>query len=218
MVYWAKGNIPFWHSFRGFGPFPNRNQTANLFGLTALIVLACGHDDLRLQRKRWIFWLAGLAVLITALVLNFSRAGFLLLVGGIGLWLVILILRSRSASTIAVGLSIVLVLCTALLIFGGATLERFNLRAGEGADVPTEFRWLIYQDAFRLIRESPWCGIGLGNFDPVFAIFRDASIVQRRALHPDSDLFWLWAEVGLPAVILVLAGGIVLARRVFPTE
>ncbi len=215
-VYWAKGNIPFWHSFRGFGPFPNRNQTANLFGLTALIVLACGHDDLRLKKKRWIFWLVGLALLVTALVLNFSRAGLLLLVGAIGVWLIVLVLRSRSASTIAIGLSIVLVLCTALLIFGGATLERFNLRAPDGADIPEEFRWLIYQDAFRLIRESPWCGIGLGNFDPVFAIFRDASIVQRRALHPDSDLFWLWVEVGLPAVILIVAGGLLLARRVFP--
>ncbi len=216
VVYWAKWNVPFWHSMRGFGPFPNRNQTANLFGLTALIVLACGHDDLRLKKKRWIFWLCGLALLATALVLNFSRAGLLLLVGGIGLWLVILILRSRSASTIAVGLSIVLVLCTALLVFGGATLERFNLRAAEGADLSSEFRWLIYQDAFRLIRESPWCGIGLGNFEPTFALFRDASIVQRRALHPDSDLFWLWAEAGLLAVLLVVAGGLMLARRVFP--
>lgn len=215
-VYWAKGNIPFWHGLRGFGPFPNRNQTANLFGLTAIVVLACGHDDLRLKKKRWIIWLVGLALLITAIVLNFSRVGILLVVGGVAVWLVFLILRSRSAPTIAVGLSLVLVLCTILLIFGGATLERFNLRAADGVDIPGEFRWLIYQDAFRLIRESPWCGIGLGNFDPIFAIFRDASIVQRRALHPDSDLFWLWAEVGLPAVILIVAGGLLLARRVFP--
>ena len=28
--------LPFWHNQRGFGPFPNRNQTANLFGLTAV--------------------------------------------------------------------------------------------------------------------------------------------------------------------------------------
>lgn len=46
--------LPFWHNERGFGPFPNRNQTANLFGITAVIVLACGQEDIRHGRKRWI--------------------------------------------------------------------------------------------------------------------------------------------------------------------
>ena len=32
--------LSFWHNERGFGPFPNRNQTANLFGLTAVVILA----------------------------------------------------------------------------------------------------------------------------------------------------------------------------------
>ncbi|MEP6810036.1 MAG: O-antigen ligase family protein [Chthoniobacterales bacterium] len=215
-LYLANTALPFWHNPRGFGPFANRNQTANLFGLAAIIVVACGHDDLRLKKIRWIFWLVALGILITALVLNFSRAGLLILIGGIGLWLAILILRSRSAGTIAIGASLLLVLLTAVLLFGGATLERFNLRAPQGLDVPSEFRWLIFQDAFRLMRDSPWCGIGLGNFEPVFAVFRDASVVQRRALHPESDWFWLASEAGWPAVIFLVVSAGFLARRVFP--
>ena len=55
ILFWlAKTSPPFWHNERNFGPFPNRNQTGNLFGLTAIMILACGQDDLRKGRKRWI--------------------------------------------------------------------------------------------------------------------------------------------------------------------
>jgi hypothetical protein len=48
ILFWlAKTAPPFWHNERNFGPFPNRNQTGNLFGLTAIMILACGQDDFR---------------------------------------------------------------------------------------------------------------------------------------------------------------------------
>jgi O-antigen ligase len=215
-LYFARTSLPFWHNQRGFGPFPNRNQTANLFGLTALILLACGHDDFRQHKKRWLFWFAGFAILGTAIVLNFSRAGIGLLVVGTAIWAAALALRSRSAGTIAVGVSALLVLLTALLVFGGQTLERFNLRAAEGTGVARDFRWLIFQDALELIRASPWCGIGLGNFEPVFSTFRNASLGQSRALHPESDWFWVAVEMGWPAVVLIVVLAGVLTRRIFP--
>src|SRR6266850_4004308 len=118
----AHTTLPFWHNQRGFGPFPNRNQTANLFGLTAVVILACGQDDIRHNRKRWIAWLLGLAIIIAAIVLDFSRAGV-------------------------------------------------------GAEMTADLRWAIFRDALQLIRASPWCGIGLGNFDAIFAMFRDASLI-----------------------------------------
>ncbi|HEY8835556.1 MAG TPA: hypothetical protein VIM09_08220, partial [Chthoniobacterales bacterium] len=62
--YYAHSALPFWHNERGFGPFPNRNQTANLFGLTAIVILACGQEDLRQGRTRWILWLLALAVIV----------------------------------------------------------------------------------------------------------------------------------------------------------
>ena len=53
ILFWlAKTAPPLWHNERNFGPFPNRNQTGNLFGLTAIVILACGQDDLRKGRKR----------------------------------------------------------------------------------------------------------------------------------------------------------------------
>ncbi len=207
--------LPFWHNERGFGPFPNRNQTANLFGLTAVVIIACGQDDIRRGRKRWILWLVALAVIVVGIVLDFSRAGVLLLVVGSAFWLGAFAMRQASASRIALGVSLLLLLFTVLLLFGGQTFERFNLRAGDPG-VASDLRWAIFRDALHLIGASPWCGIGLGNFDEVFAVFRDVSLTSARTIHPESDWFWLWVEVGWPAVVLSLAGIALFIRRVFP--
>src|ERR1044071_458989 len=145
-LYSAHTALPFWHNQRGFGPFPNRNQTANLFGLTAVVLLACGQDDIRHRRRRWIVWLLGLAIVVAAIVLDFSRAGILLLVVGIALWLGAFVLRNLSAARIALGLSALLILLTGVLIFGGETFERFHLRAGSMGDIATDLRWAIFRD------------------------------------------------------------------------
>ena len=217
-LYSAQTTLPFWHNQRGFGPFPNRNQTANLFGLTAIVILACGQDDIRHGRKRWIAWLLGLGLIVAAIILNFSRAGILILVAGSALWLGAFVLRKGSAARIALGISVLLILLTVMLVFGGQTFERFNLRAGEGGDMAADLRWAIFQDTLQLIRASPWCGIGLGNFDGIFSIFRDASLNGARTIHPESDWFWLWAEAGWPVILLAIAGLALLVRRVFPLQ
>ena len=208
--------LPFWHNQRNFGPFPNRNQTGNLLGITSILILACAHEEIRRGRKGWIFWLIGLAIVVAALVLNFSRAGILILLIGNGVWIAILVFRTGSGARIAMGASALLVLLTVLLVFGGTTLERFHLRTAVGPSVSSDFRWLIFQDAWQLIGASPWCGIGLGNFQPVFAMFRDASLGQSRALHPESDWLWIWAELGWPGVALIALGALFLIRQMFP--
>ena len=216
LLYLRHATLPFWHNQRGFGPFPNRNQTANLFGLTTIIALACGQDDLRKGRKRWIFWTIGLAILITAIILDFSRAGIGLLVAGSALWLGAFSLRQRSPSKIALVVSFLLLLFTSLLIFGGQTMERFHLQHLGGVDVSRDFRWKIFADTFQLLRDSPWVGIGLGNFESVFATFRAASFSEQRALHPESDWLWMWSELGWVAIVLVIVACVMIGRKIFP--
>src|SRR5207253_4950073 len=108
ILFWLRHSAPpFWHNERNFGPFPNRNQTGNLFGLAAIMVLACGQDDLRKGRRRWIVWTLTLGILIAAIIINFSRAGIGILVAGCALWLGIFSLcqRRRLASRIALVIS-----------------------------------------------------------------------------------------------------------------
>ena len=40
-LYLARTTLAFWHNDQNFGPFPNRNQTGALFGLAAIVILAC---------------------------------------------------------------------------------------------------------------------------------------------------------------------------------
>jgi Flp pilus assembly protein TadD len=218
-LYLAHAAFPFWINQRGFGPFPNRNQTGNLLGLTSIVLLACGQDDMRHGRKRWVLWLAGLGVLVAAIILNFSRAGIAILVGGSALWIGVVALRQRSPARAAIGFSFLLLLLSAVLLLGGETLERFHLHGLRGTGISTDFRWKIFRDTFDLIRASPWCGIGLGNFDFVIAIFRNASLTEdSRVLHPESDWLWIWSELGWPAVALTIIGAALLIRRVLPLQ
>ncbi len=46
-------------------------------------------------------WLLGLAILVAAIVLDFSRAGILILVAGSALWLGAFVLRKGSVAQIA---------------------------------------------------------------------------------------------------------------------
>jgi hypothetical protein len=213
--YLAHTALSFWHNEQNFGPFPNRNQTGDLFGLTAIMILACGEDDLRKRRKRWIVWILAMVLIVIAIVLNFSRSGIGILFAGSALWLGAFAFRQRSPSRPALGVSFLLLLLTALLLFGGQTFERFHLRDFGSVGILTDFRWQILHDTFRLIRNSPWCGIGFGNFESIFAIFRDASLSDRPA-HPESDWLWLWTELGWPSVVLTIVGIALLVSRVFP--
>ncbi len=216
-LYLARTTLPFWHNEQDFGPFPNRNQTGDLFGLTAIVILACVQDDLRKRRKRWIVWILALVVIGAAIILNFSRSEIVILVAGSAFWLGALAFRQRSPWRLALEISLLLLLLlTALLLFGGQTFERFHLRDFITADASMNFRWRIFHDTFRLIRNSPWCGIGFGNFESIFAIFRDASLGDPRALHPESDWLWLWTELGWPAVALTIVGIAMFVSRVFP--
>jgi len=224
VVYLTHQSIPFWRNERNFGPFLNRNQTANLLGLTSVLILASGQDDIRHGRKRWIFWIIALAIVIAAICLNFSRAGILILVASSAIWIGIVALRlgtlarARTACRISLAVSFLLVLVSVLLLAGGPALERFHLQKFAGNDLLPDFQWLIFQDAWQLIRSSPWVGLGLGNFESVFGTFRDASHGTTRSLHPESDWFWVWAEMGWLAIPLIILGAVMLIRRVAPLE
>src|SRR5438552_17852802 len=81
------------------------------------MILACRQDGLRKGRKRWILWGAALALMVTAIILNFSRAGIGILVAGSALWLGVFSLRQRSPSRIALVVSFLILLLTDISLF-----------------------------------------------------------------------------------------------------
>ncbi len=224
LLYLTHHSIPSWNNPRNFGPFLNRNQTADLFGVTSVLILASAQDDIRHGRKRWILWAIALSIVITAICLNFSRAGIVILVAASAIWIATVALRldaptrAGAACRISLAVSFLLLLVSALLVAGGETVARFHLEKSAGTDISSDFRWSIFRDTWQLIRSSPWVGVGLGNFESIFAIFRDASRGTTRSLHPESDWLWVWSELGWVAVPLILLGAVLLVWRVAPLQ
>ena len=224
LLYLTHHSIPSWNNPRNFGPFLNRNQTADLFGVTSVLILASAQDDIRHGRKRWILWAIALIIVITAICLNFSRAGIVILVAASAIWIATVALRldaptrAGAACRISLAVSFLLLLVSALLVAGGETVARFHLEKFAGTDISSDFRWSIFRDTWQLIRSSPWVGVGLGNFESIFAIFRDASRGTTRSLHPESDWLWVWSELGWVAVPLILLGAVLLVWRVAPLQ
>ena len=226
----------FWHSEYGFGPFPNRNQTADFLAVGALPVLACAHIAWRAGRLNAAAgWLAGWTVVAAALFHNFSRAGIGILFAGTAVYLGNEIFRTfrraaaaenpkktasalRWGRTPALAASLVLLLAAGFMIFGGDTLQRLRPGSEEVALLTTQgdFRLRIQRDALDMIGDSPWCGVGLGSFEGVFATYRQRSVVDLHVVHPESDWLWLSAELGPLAGVLMLTGVVLLARRMWP--
>lgn len=223
-LYLIHQSFPFWRNERNFGPFLNSNQMADLFGLTSVVILASGQDDIRHRRIRWVFWTIGLFFVVTSIWLNFSRAGILLLIGGSAIWIATVALRldaparAGAAFRISLAVSSLLILVSVFLLVGGPMFERFHLQKFAGTDFSAHFRWLIFQDVWQLIHSSPWVGLGMGNFDFVFAMFRNASRTTPGSIHPESGWLWVWSEMGWLALPLIIIGTALLIRRIAPLE
>ena len=214
--------VPFWpptlNASADFGFFQNRNQTANVLALAAVMMTAVAFGNSPRPRKERLLWLAALAVVSAALVVNYSRAGIVLFFGGTAATILASAFVAGSRKSAALGLAAMAILLAVFFLFGGKTLERFHTPANAPAEPWMGLRPSLQQDAFALSKTAPWLGQGLGNFEPVFAMAREKSVTQGRALHPESDWLWAAVEMGWPAVGLLLGGLFFGLTRCFPFD
>ena len=209
IAHFAHFKVPFWpavlNSYSDFGWAPSRNQTSDALALTGIVAMALAYHDLR--EKRWIalIWIVGLAVIGTALVLAYSRAGIALFFFGSGFWALVGMRSSAARKYLAVLASGLVLLLAVFLIFGGETRDR--LRATR-LDPAQDFRLVLQREAVQLAAQTPWLGIGLGNFESVFRLTREPTFQQNRVVHPESDWAWLAVEMGFLAP-LAMAGLVV---------
>jgi hypothetical protein len=216
-AYAFKEHPPFWKPALGFGFFPNRNQTGNVLALGGLVTVACTVHDFRRRPSRGFFWAVGLLLIGAALVFNYSRAGIVLFMMGTLSWVAIRGWLARShRQTVAAGAGLIF-LTGLFLVYGGNTLERFQPGKYESLHDTLGYRLLIYKDTLRLMDGSNFCGVGLGNFSSVFALYRDLSQNGSRVLHPESDWLWLVAETGWLGLLAAVALGLG-AAAAFPFQ
>jgi O-antigen ligase len=203
-------HVPYWNQEQNRGWFPNRNQTADVLGACAVVNYALLFGALRKRRLMAYAWIATLLAIGAALIVSFSRAGVLMFFAGIALWHLWPVQgRGRrqgrqSLKWATLGLAAVLMLLAGFFLLGGDTLARFQGQFGSAED--SRFRLAIQEDALRFSTESPVLGVGLGNFEPLFASAQKASANDDRAIHPESDWLWAICELGWIAPVLFIAG------------
>ena len=267
--------MPIWPNERHFGPFPNRNQTADFFAVGSLPVLACVLLAFRRGRDRAAAaWAGGWLVVATAAFDSFSRAGVILLILGSIVCLCmepVIRRRERGARNEAeplpvvdngspvpaarktsgtkrgwrmatpggspirrraldvrmlierwrggaLAVSLVAILLSAFMLLGRDTLKRLTPDSSmpNAGDMTADFRIRIQSDAIHMMLDSSWCGLGLGNFASVFPVYRADSAIPARAIHPESDWFWMACELGWPSPVLALAGLVFLFQGLWP--
>jgi O-antigen ligase len=204
-------HVPTWDQPENRGWFPNRNHTADVLAVCGVINYALIYDRLRKGRATAYLWFVTLILIFAGLVVSYSRAGILMFFGGILLWHLWPTEREKrrrsSVKWVTLSASLGFVMLALFFLFGGDTLARFEGPAAESMHDDT-YRIAIQEDALRFSLQSPVFGVGLGNFEPLFASAREASANANRAIHPESDWLWAACELGWLAPV-ILVGGIV---------
>lgn len=199
--------------------FINRNHFATFAGLTLLCSLALLSESINISAKYNIggnlgwqrffenlivrAWLPALVFMITgtALILTGSRGGFFSSLLAVLVLLTALNLNARTRNYYALWL---------IVIFAGIGTVVFNLSSDgllarlDLQGLTDEMRKTVFELTWSAILTNPWLGFGLGSFEEVFPLYKNADYPGSIA-HPlvqdyahNSYLETLF-ELGIPA-------------------
>ncbi|MEP6670966.1 MAG: O-antigen ligase family protein [Chthoniobacter sp.] len=188
----------------GFGPFPNRNHTADYFAMAG--VLGCGCVAWAAARKNWTIFCSGLVLvglIVVALLTTQSRGGLIAFGAGVGIYLLLCLAKMRNRRALGAALGTALFFGALMLTFGSQVFARFH--SHEGGAVSNLTRIAVWHDAIAMWRDAPLLGHGLDSFAGVFPLYQKIQLENQIVLHPESNwLQWL-AELGLIPVLLAAA-------------
>ncbi len=190
-LYWFRemrfGGIP-------FGPYVNRNHFAGFTELvipTALVPLVLG----KVRRERRFAVVVFALLPIVALFLAASRGGIVSFAAEIGVLALLLALRRAGGRHVLAG-GVVLLLAFMLVSWLGVRqiLERFS--SMQSLEVTGGKRASMRHDSWRIFRDHPWTGTGLGTLPIIFPAYEslyDAKFVN----HAHNDYLEMLADTGL---------------------
>ena len=190
-LYWFRelqyGGIP-------FGPYVNRNHFAGLVELivpTGVSIFLLRAED----RDRMPLLVVLTLVPIGALFLSASRGGIVAFFLEVGLIVILGFLRGHARNQLATGAAILLLVSGFVVWLGaGRSLERFE--GYQKLEVSEARRAEMLRDSWRIFRDHPLRGTGLGTLKEVFPRYEtlyDGSIVN----HTHNDYVEALAETGV---------------------
>ncbi|MDR3450382.1 MAG: O-antigen ligase family protein [Alphaproteobacteria bacterium] len=165
-----------------------------------------------------------LALILTAIILSHSRAGLVISLFGVGLYLFfyqVYLHAWRRAWMIGLAMTAVIVL---FIVVAASVSDHF---ASLFADSSSIDRAKIYDLGWHVLQDNPWLGYGLNGFEPEYRLYQPGMVPEFNHLHNDilESLIDLGVAGGLilwAAVALLLSGlwhGIMRRRQngLYPT-
>jgi O-antigen ligase len=197
----------------GWGPFPNRNHTASLLAISAMVGVGCTvwAGAGRRQKLTVVSTLAVIVILV-ALLLSKSRGGLVAFAAGLAAFCGMMLWRHRSKRMLAAVVGGVALMAVITVLFGGQVIERFA--SAEGVHVSNQLRKDIWSNTVTMWRDAPLLGHGVDSFAGLFPFYQHLTLDDNVVRHPESSwLKWL-CELGLvPVVILTAVIGRLMASR-----
>jgi tetratricopeptide (TPR) repeat protein len=151
------------------------------------------------------------ATLGGALVLTGSRGGLLGLVAGL-VTVLLLSLYGRAVSRAALAVVAVLLIGTLVATWFGADVALRRVSSAR-SDAFADVRWVVYDQALRMLGDAPWLGFGLGTFADAFPFYRPAGVPADKLVDfAHNDYLQLAAETGGVGIVILgwALGGLVL--------
>jgi O-antigen ligase len=230
LSYWGLLREFGWYQDDAYGravraTFVNRNHFANWLGIAVICAIAAFLDRmmrvprypmLAMQSRQKRFdlfmaraWapLAGLILMVSALISTHSRGGFIATVCG-GFVLLLLIDRKQrtfSIRTRAIALSALAVSMAAFFISNEILLQRID-----GTDMGSELRTVIFSQIVPGLSDNPMLGFGYGTFEDAFKLYKGEEITMLVSRAHNTFLENLF-ELGLPAALCLFAAVLGLA-------
>ena len=205
---WADPNSISEGTIRLYGPLGNPNLLAGY--LLALLPLAM------IAALRWtgigsrVFAVVTVALAGSSIVLTYSRGGWVGLMVGMAVLLLLLLLRSTRewpALWRRLVPVVILLLGAAVLAVAVTKLEPVRTRvssllAGRG-DSSNNFRINVWLASIEMIQDRPWIGIGPGNnaFNSIYPLYQQPKF---NALSAYSVPLEILVETGVPGLIACL--------------
>jgi O-antigen ligase len=196
------------------GTFVNRNSYATFVGIALLLVLqrfVKGYRELLRDRENLSHWMSTIVerflimlVLIFSLLGTHSRAGTLsVLLGAIAY-----LSMSRNAQNskqkkfgsylLIAGLTIV------VIVSSFSHFELLDARMGKADDDFLANRYLVYEQTWSAIWQSPWLGYGVGSFAPLFRVVQPQELVFVTFDKAHNVYLELMFELGIPVSVLLI--------------
>jgi O-antigen ligase len=182
------------------------NQMAAFLVYYGVLLLAIGLRERRLRSMA--LYVGGFLVAARAMLFTFSRSAYIAMAGGAAL---VVALHSPLLLVAGAGAGGAAVMAKPSLIPSsirdrmGETTEGAGLE-GENRtlDKSSAYRLILWRAAFKMIREHPLSGVGLGRFSSVVGSYTEVTLSKEDPNDAHNAFILIAAESGVPALLLVL--------------